>query len=138
LINNLEARVNALGGGGGGVTNPLSSNLAAAGFDVTGVGQLTASRLGVSLGATDTATVADTIGNTWLSVDVGGQIQLGSGGGLGTVRAPTVTPATDSSTKVATTAFVQNAVSGVCSERRERRDDDPSGKPRCANGGLNR
>ena len=83
LINNLEARVNALGGGGGGVTNPLTSNLAAAGFNVTGVGQLTASRLGVSLGAVDTATVADTIGNTWLAVDVGGNIQLGTAGGVG-------------------------------------------------------
>ena len=112
LINNLEARVNALGGGGGGVTNPLTANLAAAGYNVTGVGQLTASRLGVSLGATDTATVADTIGNTWLSVDVGGNVQLGTAGGLGTVRAPLATPATDSSTRVATTAFVQNAVSG--------------------------
>jgi hypothetical protein len=111
LINNLEAKVNS-GGGGGGVTNPLSANLNAAAYNVTGVGQLTASRLGVSLGAVDTATVADTIGNTWLSVDVGGQIQLGTAGGLGTVRAPTVTPATDSSTKVATTGFVQNAVSG--------------------------
>lgn len=46
LLNNLEARVNALGGGGGGgVTNPLSANLAAAGFDVTGVGQLTGNTL---------------------------------------------------------------------------------------------
>lgn len=112
LINNLEAKVNSGGGGGGGVTNPLSANLNAAGYNITGVNQLTANSAAVSLGPTDTFTVADQIGNTWTSVDVGGNIQLGTAGGLGTVRAPTVTPATDSSTKIATTAFVQAAAAG--------------------------
>lgn len=113
LINNLEAKVNSGGGGGGGgVTNPLTQNLLAAGYNVTGVGQLAADSAAISLGPTDTFTVADQIGNTWARVDVGGNVQLGTAGGLGTVRAPTVTPATDSSTKVATTAFVQAAAAG--------------------------
>ena len=106
-INNLTARVNAIGTGG--LTNPLTTTLLAGGNSITGVAQLAANAELIALGAGNRFTVTDQSlpPNAFIDVDNVGNLTLS-----GTVRAPTVTPATDSSTKVATTAFVQSVASG--------------------------
>ena len=105
-INNLTARLNA---NGAGLTNPLTTTLLAGGNSITGVSQLAANAELVALGAGNHFTVTDQSlpPNAFIDCDNAGNLTLS-----GVVRAPTVTPATDSSTRLATTAFVQAAAAG--------------------------
>lgn len=104
-VNNLEATVahnTAVG-----LTNPLTTTLLAAGNSITGVSQLVANGELIALGPTDHFTVTDQglPANVYIDVDASGALALG-----GVVTAPTVALATTSDTRVATTAFVQNAI----------------------------
>ena len=75
-INNLTARVNAAGGGSGGVTNPLTSNLAAAGFSLTGASTVAATAL---TAATINSVSVNTGASGYYSLVVGGAASAPSG-----------------------------------------------------------
>lgn len=75
-INNLTARVNALGSAASGVTNPLTSNLAAGGFSITGANSVAATSVSATTVAATTLT-----GTTLNGIYVNG----GSGAPYGTL-----------------------------------------------------
>ena len=94
-----------------GLTNPLNANVVGNGKYIAGLSGNPAGASAITLGATQSWVVENT-DLTPLIIANNAGVQLGSAGSGYTVIAPTVTPSTDSSTQVATTAFVQSAISG--------------------------
>ena len=130
---------NAGGGGGGGAVNSVSvgnANLTLTGTATDPIisgtlvaltGNVATTNFAFSgnapgnpsfvIGGTEEFKIITTDLTSHILVDSGvnGGVQLGNPAGYGgyKVTAPTVTPSTDSTTQVATTAFVQSAISGT-------------------------
>ena len=109
-LNNLQAQISnqqAIG-----LTNPLNANVVTNGFSFSGNSGGAPSFV---LGGTEEFKVITTDLTPHILVDNTNGVQLGLPSGYGSykVTAPTVTPSATSDTQVATTAFVQSAISAV-------------------------
>lgn len=94
-----------------GLTNPLNANVVGNGKYIAGLSGNPAGSTAVVLGGSQSWIIENTDLTPLFTANNSG-ITLGTVGSGYTVNAPTVTPSTDSSTKVATTAFVQSAIGG--------------------------
>jgi len=103
---------------GGGVTNPLTSNIQSNSFGLTSTNGMSftvgaptqpSSAIMTLPPATSFNIAPPGGGPTTPFIATATSINMA---GAGNVTAPTVTPSTDNSTKVATTAFVQSAITG--------------------------
>ena len=92
-----------------GLTNPLNQNVQGNGKYIAGLAGNPAGSTAIHLGGGESWLIENTDLTPLFTADNTG-ITLGTVGSGYTVNAPTITPSTDSSTKVATTAFVQSAV----------------------------
>ena len=103
-INNLTARVNALGSAASGVTNPLTSNLAAGGFSITGANSVAATSVSATtLSASTTVSAATVAATTLTGTTLNGiYVNGGSGAPVGTlvVGGSTTLPTGTSNTSV--------------------------------------
>lgn len=106
-INNLGARINSLAASN--VTNPLTANLLGGNFNIQGLSAPPAGTPFVVLTGGQEFLIETADLTPQISVDATG-VHLGTPGTGYNVTAPTVSNPADNSTKVATTAFVQSAV----------------------------
>lgn len=110
-LNNLEAQIQQQIATG--LTNPLNANVIGNGKYISGCDAPPFGTSAIICRGTGTFLIEDPSNNPLLAVANTGLVLGGAIPNTVTVRAPTVTPSTDSSTLVATTAFVQSAISGT-------------------------
>jgi len=106
ILNNLIAT---------GLTNPLNANVVGNGNYIAGCDAPPFGTSAIVCRETGTFLIEDTVNNPLLLVSNTGLVLGGAIPHTVTVRAPTVSPSTDNSTLVATTAFVQSAIAGASS-----------------------
>ena len=109
ILNNLEASIqNQIATG---LTNPLNADVIGNGKFIAGCDAPPFGTSAIICRGTGTFLIEDTLNNPLLLVSNTGLVLGGTIPNTVTVRAPTVSPSTDSSTLIATTAFVQSAIS---------------------------
>lgn len=110
-LNNLQALISqqqAIG-----LTNPLNQDVQGNGKYIAGMSAPPFGTSAIVCAGSDTYLIEDATNNPLLVVSNTGLVLGGATPNFVPVNAPTVTPATDSSTKIATTAFVQSAISAT-------------------------
>ena len=93
-----------------GLTNPLNQNVQGNGKYIAGMVAPPFGTSAIICNGSDTYLIEDATNNPLLVVSNTGLVLGGANPNFVPVNAPTVSPATDSSTKIATTEFVQNAI----------------------------
>ena len=103
-LNNIQATA---------LTNPLNRDVDGNGFFIAGCDAPPFGTSAIVCRGTGTFLIEDPLNNPLLVVANTGLVLGGTIPNTVTVRAPTVTPSTDSSTLIATTAFVQSAIGSL-------------------------